>query len=59
MMGKSLYRYFDHWKQVNEGHKEKLRTTLKDRIIKAYLLMLRTTFNLWRLRRDEVKTEQK
>lgn len=59
MMGKALFRYFDKWREVNEDYKEKIRTTMKDKIIKSYLLLLRSAFNLWKVKRDYTITEEK
>lgn len=44
MLGKQVFRYFEHWKQVNEDYKEKLRTTVKNKIIKMYMNIMRTSF---------------
>ena len=57
-MSKTLIGYFDHWKAVNELYKEKLRTTLKDRIIKAYMETMRKSFTAWKTLNDQGKIEQ-
>ena len=51
-MSKTLIGYFDHWKAVNELYKEKLRTTIKDRIIKAYMETMRKSFTAWKTLND-------
>ena len=57
MMAKSLYGYFQHWKTINEDYKEKLRTTLKNRIIKAYMETMRKSFVAWKTVHGEGKIE--
>ena len=52
MISKQLFEYFYQWKQVNEDYKEKLRTTVKDKIIKVYLHIMRTSFKQWKLNKD-------
>lgn len=51
-MAKRLNGYFSHWKDINEQYKEKLRTTLKDQIIKAYMETMRKSFFAWKTGHD-------
>jgi hypothetical protein len=51
-MAKRLNGYFSHWKNFNELYKEKLRTSLKDRIIKAYMETMRKSFFAWKTIHD-------
>ena len=52
MMAKNLYSYIQHWKAINEEYKEKLRTTVKDKIIKYYMSMIRKAFNHWKVKHN-------
>jgi hypothetical protein len=57
MMGTKLSGYFKQWQNVNEDYKEKVRTTLSDRIIKAYMTAIRTAFNAWKVNHNGDKIE--
>ena len=48
MMSKQLSSYFLHWKDLNDFFKEKLRTTVKSKIIKFYFDQLRSAFVSWK-----------
>lgn len=48
MMATSLQGYLIHWKNAVEDYKEKLRTTLKDKIIKVYMERIRQAFFYWK-----------
>lgn len=55
MMSKQLFGYFLHWKEITEDYKEKLRTTIKDKIIKVYMEQIRNAFNYWKTLHDSNK----
>lgn len=55
MLSKQLYAYFQQWKQANEMYKHKLRTTVKDKVLKLYLSLLRVGFNQWHVNADGLK----
>jgi hypothetical protein len=57
MLSKQLIGYIFHWKAINEEYKEKLRTTLKDRIIKAYMETMRKSFTSWRVIHEDGKLQ--
>lgn len=44
-----------HWKTINEDYKDKLRTTVKDKVIKLYIETIRKAFNHWRQNNSGVK----
>ena len=56
-MAKRLWTYITHWKNVNEDYKEKLRTTLKDKIIKHYMSTIRVAFTHWHKNTSELKVQ--
>ncbi len=58
LVSKQLYSYFKHWQAVNENYKEKLRTSIKGKIIQLYMETMRKTFNQWKVNHDGVKIEQ-
>ena len=41
LLSKTLYGYIKHWQTINEDYKQKLRTTVKDKIIKLYMETIR------------------
>ena len=55
MMAKQLYTYFKHWQSMNEDYKEKLRTTIKDKITKLYMETIRKAFNHWKVNHSDNK----
>jgi hypothetical protein len=57
-MAKTLSGYFLHWKAINENYKEKLRTSLKDRIIRTYMETMRKSFICWKVAHDEGQLER-
>lgn len=58
MLSKSLFMYFNRWKQETDDYKEKLRTTIKDRIIKCYMETIRIAFQTWRVNHNGSQVEQ-
>lgn len=45
MLSKQLQTYFEQWKNSNSDYKVQLNTVVKDKIIKMYMHLMRTSFN--------------
>ena len=57
-MSKQIYGIIEVWKNYVEYHKEKIRTTFKDRVIRVYNLKIRDAFNYWRTTISEIKLSE-
>jgi len=57
-MSKQIYGIIEVWKNYVEYHKEKIRTTFKDRVLRVYNLKIRDAFNYWRTTISEIKLSE-
>lgn len=58
LASRNVTEYFNQWKAATERFKIKLNTSVKDRIIKAYLNSLRSSFDKWKVGAQGKKIDQ-
>lgn len=48
MIGKRLYAYFQHWKESTANYNSKMKTKIKDRILRMYRERQLDAFLFWK-----------
>jgi len=48
MLGRKLFAYFNHWRNVNKNYQNLMQTKVKSRIIKMYCNYLQSYFDHWK-----------